>query len=167
MEAGGGSMMGVVWIREDGGTGEDEESCEDEGCVSGSLTREKLVSSSSGRSESACLSRECKTIVVGGSSVSDKSGSVTREALCKGVEDNKCSLLACMTASLPIAIGVGKEESEWPLGSFLSSLAGCTSMKTGTSPVKSTADDAVESMVETAVAAASCRGVSPPTPTLV
>lgn len=167
MEAGGGSIMGVVWIREDGGTGDDEESCEDEGCVSGSLTGQKLVSSSSGRSEFACVSRVCKTIAVGGSSASAKSGSVTREALCKGVEDNKCSLLAWITASLPIAIGVGKEESEWPLGSFLSSLAGCTSMKTGTSPVKSTADDAVESMVETAVAAASCSGVSPPTPTLV
>lgn len=166
MEAGGGSIMGVVWIREDGGTGDEEESCEDDGCVSGSLPGEKLVSLSSGRSAFACVSRECKTIV-GGSSALAKSGSVTREALCRGVEDNKCSLLACITASLPIAIGVGKEEREWPLGSFLcSGFVGCTSMKTGTSPVRSTAEEAVESMVETAVAAASCRGVSP-TPTLV
>lgn len=166
VEAGGGSIMGVVWITEDGGTGDEEESCEDEGCVSGSLPIEKHVSSSSGRSEFACVSRGCKTIVVGSSALA-KSGSVMREALCKGVEDNKCSLLACITASLPIAIGVGKEESEWPLGSFLcSGLVGCTSMKAGTSPVRSTADDAVESIVETAVAAASCRGVSP-TSTLV
>lgn len=127
---------------------------------------EKLVSFSSGRSELACVSRGCKAIE-GGSSALAKSGSVMREALCKGVEDNKCSLLACTTASLPIAIGVGKEESEWPLGSFLcSGFVGCTSMKTGTSPVRSTADDAVESIVDTAVAAASWRGVSP-TPTLV
>lgn len=94
VEVGGGSIMGVVWIKEDGGTGEEEESCEDEGCVSGSLTIEKLVSSSSGRSEFACVSRECKTIAVGASSASAKSGSVTRDALCKGVEDNRCSLLA-------------------------------------------------------------------------
>lgn len=93
---------------------------------------------------------------MGGSSALGNRGSVTQEALCRGVEDNKCSLLACITASLPTAIGVDREETEWPLGSFLcSGLLGCTSMKTGTSPVISTAEDAVESIVETAVAAAS------------
>lgn len=72
------------------------------------------------------------------------------------MEDNKCSLLACITASLPIAIGVDREDNDWPLGSFLCpALLGWTSIKAGTSPVRSTAEDAVESIVETAVAAAS------------
>lgn len=164
VEMGGGSIMGVVLIKEEGGTGKAEESCTDVGCVSGSLLGEGLVSFISVRFEFTCAPWECKTIV-GGSSALAKRGSVT-QALCRGVEDNKCSLLACIIASLPI--GVDKEETEWPLGSFLcSDLRECISMKTGadTSPVKSTAEDAVDSIVDTAVAAASCSGVSP-TPTL-
>lgn len=64
----------------------------------------------SGMAESVSGSTESKTIA-GGSSVSDKSGSVTHGALCNGVEDNRCSLLACMMPSLPRAvIGVVDED---------------------------------------------------------
>lgn len=40
----------------------------------------------------------------GGSSVSAKSGSVMLVPLCKGVEDRRCSLLACTVPSLPSAV---------------------------------------------------------------
>lgn len=106
--------------------------------------------------------------IAGGSSASTKSGSVMHGRLCKGVEDSRCSLLACMTPPLPRAVMgvVDKDASEWPLGSFGGGLPGCTSMNAGadTSPTdgaaRSTAEEVVESIVATAVAAASWSGVS-------
>ncbi len=47
----------------------------------------------------------------GGSSASDKSGSVTHGALCKGVEDSRCSLLACRMPSLSRAV-IGVEDGD-------------------------------------------------------
>lgn len=89
-------------------------------------------------------------------------------ALCRGVEDSRCSLLASMMPSLPSAVMgvVDEDETDRPLGSLCSCLLGCTAMNVGAdmSPtdgaVKSTAEEAVESMVDTAVAAASWSGVS-------
>lgn len=53
-----------------------------------------------------------------------KSGSVAHGALCKGVEESKCSLLASMMHSLSRAVmGVKDEtETERPLGSLGSGL---------------------------------------------
>lgn len=51
--------------------------------------------------ESITGSTESILTIAGGSSELAKSGSVTHEALCKGVEDSRCSLLAFMMASLP------------------------------------------------------------------
>lgn len=93
---------------------------------------------------------------------------MTLGVLCTGVEDSKCSLLACMTASLPTAMMgvVDGDGTEWPFGSFGPGLTGCKAINAGAdiSPtdgaVKSTAEEAVESMVDTAVAAASWSGVS-------
>lgn len=85
-------------------------------------------------------------------------------ALCNGVEDSRCSLLARMTLSL--LSGVTGDATDWPLRSLSSVLPGCKSVKVGPdmSPtegtVRSTADEAVESMVDTAMTAASCSGVS-------
>lgn len=74
---GGGSMIGMVLIKEGGGTVEAEESSEDVGSISGcSEVGEKLVSFSSRISKFACVSRECNTIV-GGSSALANRGSVT------------------------------------------------------------------------------------------
>lgn len=63
----------------------------------------------SGMAESVSGSTESKT-----SSASAKSGSVMHGALCKGVEDSRCSLLACMMPSLPraVMVVVGKDETE-------------------------------------------------------
>lgn len=58
---------------------------------------------------SAFDSTEFKTIAKGSSS--DKSGSVAHGALCKGLEDSRCSWLAQMTLSLPNpAAEVGDED---------------------------------------------------------
>lgn len=54
----------------------------------------------SGRSEASSGWMDSRTIAVG-SSASANRGSVTLGALCRGVEDRRCSLLACMTPSLP------------------------------------------------------------------
>lgn len=81
-------------------TGGVEESEEGEGVVGSSLIGEGPMSLSSGASEAVRSSIDCRTIA-GGSSAFAKSGSVMHWALCKGVEDNTCSLLACMAPSLP------------------------------------------------------------------
>lgn len=111
VELGGGSMMGVVQINkeagtdwESGGTGESGE-VSATGGVAGSVEGECPVSSSSisGSTESRIIS--------GGFSALVRSGSVTQEALCKGVEDSRCSLLACMTPSFPSAVmGLGDND---------------------------------------------------------
>lgn len=63
----------------------------------------------SGMTDSISGSTELCT---GGSSMSFKSGSVM--PLCKGVEDRRCSLLACTTPSLPSAViwSVDKDDAE-------------------------------------------------------
>lgn len=75
-----------------------------EGSVEGSLLASRTgvaaVWFSSGRSEASSGSMDSRTIA-GGSSASANSGSVTLGALCRGVEDRRCSLLACMTPSPP------------------------------------------------------------------
>lgn len=117
--------------------------------------------------ESVSGSTGSKTFA-GGSSALAKSESVMHGAICKGVEDSRCSLLACMMPSLPRAVmgAVDNDETERPLGSLGSGLPGCTSMNVGAdiSPtdgtVKSTAEEAVESIVDTAMVAASWSGVS-------
>lgn len=81
-------------------TGGVDESEEGEGVVGSSLIGEGPMSSSSGASEAVRSSIDCKTIA-GGSSALTKSGSVMHWALCKGVEDKMCSLLACTAPSLP------------------------------------------------------------------
>lgn len=60
---------------------------------------EGSMSSVSGMAESfrGCVGSRS---VGGGSSTSDKSGSVTHGALCRGVEDSRCSLLGCIVPSL-------------------------------------------------------------------
>lgn len=56
-------------------------------------------------------STESKTIA-GSSSASDKSGSVTHGALCKGLEDSRCSLLRCVMPSFPSAVTWAGDEDE-------------------------------------------------------
>lgn len=53
-------------------------------------------------------------LCTGGSSALTKSGSVMHGPLCKGVEDRRCSLLACTMPSLPSAVIwlVDKDEAE-------------------------------------------------------
>lgn len=80
-----------------------EESTEGAGVAVDSFVGEEPMSFISGMAESVIGSTESRTIA-GGSSVSVKSGSVTQGALCKGVEDSRCSLLACMIPSLPRAV---------------------------------------------------------------
>lgn len=104
----------------------------------------------------------------GGSSAFAKSGSVTPAASCRGVEESRCSLPARTALSLRRGeIGVmGMDVTEWPLVSLCSGLPEWTSMAVGThisiidGAVKSTAEEAVESTGDTAVAAASWSGVS-------
>lgn len=52
--------------------------------------------------------------IAGDTSVLAKSGSVMHGTLCKGVEDSRCSLLACMMPSLPKAVMgiVDKDDTE-------------------------------------------------------
>lgn len=90
-----------------------EESNEGAGVVADSFVGDGPMSFISGMTESVNGSTESRTIA-GRSSASAKSGSVTHGALCKGVEDSRCSLLACMMPSLPRAVmGVGdKDETE-------------------------------------------------------
>lgn len=97
----------------------------------------------------------------GGSSA--KSGSVTSGASWEEVEDRGRSSLACMTASSlgPVPGLPDKDEGERPLGSLGSSSLGCTCTNAGAvisavdRMVRSMAEEAVESMVETTVVAAS------------
>lgn len=64
----------------------------------------------SGMVEAISGSTDSRTIG-GASSASAKSGSVTHGALCKGVEDSRCSLLKCMMPSLPSTVmGVADED---------------------------------------------------------
>lgn len=89
-----------------------------------------------------------------------KSGSVTPGASWEDVEDRGRCLLACATPA-SLAGLLDKDDAERPLGSLGSSSLGCTCTNAGvvTSAadrmVRSTAEEAVDSMVETAVAAAS------------
>lgn len=80
-----------------------EGSVEGEGVGVGSLVGEGPMSFISAMTESVNGSTESRTIA-GGSSALPKSGSVTHGGLCIGVEDSKCSLLACITASFPRAV---------------------------------------------------------------
>lgn len=57
----------------------------------------------SGRAESTEGSTESRTIA-GATLELTKSGSVMHGALCKGVEDSRCSLLAFTLLSLPSAV---------------------------------------------------------------
>ncbi len=83
------------------------------GVAADSFVGEGPMSFISGLAESVSGSTESGAIA-GRSSELAKSGSVTHGALCKGVEDSRCSLLACMMLSLPRALmGVGdKDETE-------------------------------------------------------
>lgn len=91
-------------------TGGVEESEEGEGVVGSSLIGDGPMSFSSGASDAVRSSIDCRT-TAGGSSALAKSGSVMHWALCKGVEDNTCSLLACMASSLPRDV-MGVDETE-------------------------------------------------------
>lgn len=84
-----------------------------EGVATDSFVGEGPMSFISSITESVNGSTESRTIA-GGSSALAKSGSVTHGGLCKGVEDSRCSLLTCMTLSLPKALrGVmDKDERE-------------------------------------------------------
>lgn len=98
-------------------------------------------------------------------------------ALFLGLEDNRCSLLGSTTPALSrAALGVPDGGvTDFPLRSFLTSgtvsgsgsgwndvnsVAGGGKITINDGAVRSTAEDAVESMVKTVVAAASCSGVS-------
>lgn len=98
-------------------------------------------------------------------------------ALFLGVEDNRCSLLGSTTSALSrAAMGVPDGGvTDFPLRSFLTrgtvsgsgsgwndvnSVVGGGKITINDGAVRSTAEDAVESMVKTVVAAASCSGVS-------
>lgn len=67
----------------------------------------------SGTTGSTNGSTDSRTIVEVSSAL-PKSGSVTYEALCKGVEDKRCSLLACMMPSLARGVMgvVDKDDTE-------------------------------------------------------
>lgn len=168
-EVGGGSMTGVVHTNKEVGTdsgagrvgGSDEEVgwVSMTGVVADSSVGEGAVSSGRGMAESVDGSIEFMSGMVESSALA-RSVSVAH-----GVEDSRCSLLASMMHSLSRAvIGVMDEgEMERPLASLAPGLPGWTSVEGGTDismTVRSTAEEAVESMVDTAVAAASWRGVS-------
>ena len=94
------------------------------GGAADSLVGEGPVSFISRTTESDESSTE--ETIAGGSSASTSSGSVAHGALCRGVEDSRCSLLASMTLSFPSAVMgmVDKEDLEWPFGSLTSDLTG-------------------------------------------
>lgn len=108
---GGGSMMGVVQINNEAGTVPQgvEGSTEGAGAAADSFVGEGPMSFISGTAEFISGSTGSET-VAGASSASAKSGSVMH-GLCKGVEDSRCSLLACITPSLSRAV-VGKDDTE-------------------------------------------------------
>lgn len=87
-----------------------EESCERAGVTADSFVGEGPVSFNSGTTESIRGSTEStggsteSRAVAGGTSALAKSGSVMHEALCKGVEDSRFLLLACIMLSLPSAV---------------------------------------------------------------
>lgn len=88
-----------------------EESNEGAGVMSASFAGDAPLSFISGRGESIRGSTESRTIA-GGSSSAAKSGSVTHGALCNGVEDSRCSLLACVMASSVITGAADEDETE-------------------------------------------------------
>lgn len=88
-----------------------EESNERVGVMPASLVGDAPLSFISERVESISGSTESRTIA-GGSSAAAKSGSVTHGALCKGVEDSRCSLAACVMASLPSVTTGAVDEDE-------------------------------------------------------
>lgn len=90
-----------------------DKSSEGGGVAAASVVGEGPVSFMSGRAESTEVSTESRAIA-GGTSALDKSGSVMHGALCKGVEDNGCSLLACTMLSLLSAVMgiVDKDDTE-------------------------------------------------------
>lgn len=98
VELGRGSMMGVVEISEEAGTvggGGVEDSTEGVDSKAG----EGALSLVSGMADSAGGFSGSWT-VAGGFSVFAKSGSVMHGALCKGVEDRRCSLLELIMSPL-------------------------------------------------------------------
>lgn len=102
---GWGSMTGVVQIKKEAGTlcgtGGLEESAGKTGVAADSCMGERL-----GRTESIWDSTVSKT-VAGVTSVLAKSGSVMHEAVCKGVDDSRFSLLMCIMPSLPnVVMGI-------------------------------------------------------------
>lgn len=119
VELGGGSMTGVVQTSTEVGTdsvaGVVPDSFVGEGATSFIwgmvVSKDGLTESSSGAAVSSALL---------------KSGSVAHGALCKGVEESRCSLLASIMHSLSRAVmGVNDEaETERPLGSLGSGLLG-------------------------------------------
>lgn len=108
-------MMGVVLINKEAGTvwglGVVEEPREAAGVASASLVDDGTMSSSSGGAESIRGSTDSRT-TAGGSSAPTNRGSVTHGALCKGVEDSRCSLLACVMPSLPSGVTGVVDEGE-------------------------------------------------------
>lgn len=90
-----------------------EDSTEGAGEGADSFVGEGPVSLISVMAESVSGLTESRTIA-GGSSASARSGSVTHGALCKGVEDRRCSSLACMMPSLARTVMglVDKDEAE-------------------------------------------------------
>lgn len=90
-----------------------EGSNEGEGVATDSFVGEGPMSFISRMTGSVNGSTDSRTIA-GGSSALAKSGSVTHGGLCRGVEDSRCSLLTCMTLSLPKTLrGVmDKDETE-------------------------------------------------------
>lgn len=85
-------MTGVVQTNTEVSTvwGIEEESSEAAGFESSSLAREGTISFISVELRSVIVSMEFRTIAEV-SSASDKRGSVTDGALCKGLEDSRCS----------------------------------------------------------------------------
>lgn len=98
VELGRGSMMGVVEISDEAGTvgGGVEDSAEgaDSKAGEGALSLGPGMAASAGGFSGSWT-------VAGGFSVFAKSGSVTHGALCKGVEDRRCSLLELIMSPLP------------------------------------------------------------------
>lgn len=150
-ELGRGSMVGVVEISRAAGVGTEEESP--------SVAVDSL-SFSWGTAERGNDFTEPPS-AAGGSLA--KSGSVTSGASWEEAEDRGRGLLACMTPSSLGAVAgmLDKDEAERPLGSLGSSSLGCTCTNAGVvisavdRMVRSTAEEAVDSMVEMAVVAAS------------
>lgn len=150
-ELGLGSMVGVVEMSMAAGMGPVEES---------PFVAVDSLSSTCVMAERGSDFTESPS-AAGGSSA--KSGSVMSGASWEEAEDRGRVLLACAAPSSlgPVTGLPDRDEGERPLGSFGSSSLGCTCTNAGVvtsaadRTVKSTAEEAVDSMVETAVVAAS------------